>query len=159
MKISSFLKFCWLNGPALLGAALLMAVICGSAAWLNHLYPHQWTYPYFGNGDIAQTAVNDYQMGRYKEAEIGFRAATLLEPTRMEYWYNLGNACFKQGKFVDALQAYQRAHELAPSDSDINYNLKLTLRKINGITGILPIMRMFQSLPIRFVYGRNLIRC
>ena len=155
MNISTVLKNFRLYGQSILEAALVMFVICGSWAWYGHLHPHHWVYPYFNHGDIAQTAVNNYQMGRYKEAEMGFRAATVMEPTRMEYWYNLGNACFKQGKYQDALEAYQRARELAPADSDINYNLNLTLRKLMGAKGILPLKPIFHPLPTRFVDWEN----
>jgi tetratricopeptide (TPR) repeat protein len=132
MKFPSFLKYCQSNWAAILQAALLMTLICGSCLWYNHLHPHYWTSENNTQVDIAQTAVKDYQMGHYREAEIGFRAATVVEPTRMECWYNLGNACFKQGKYEAAFQAYQRALELDSSDPDIRHNMTLAWRRMTG---------------------------
>lgn len=132
MNLKSFLDYCRLNGGALLGAAFLMAVLCGPVIWYSHLHPHSWTYEHNPTADLGEKAVTDYKLGRYEEAEIGFRAATILEPTRMELWYNLGNACFKQGKYQQAMAAYLRAYDLAPTDPDIFFNMNLTSRKMMG---------------------------
>ncbi len=132
MKNPSFLDNCRSNGLSLIGAALIMATILGSAAWYDHTHPHYWTYETHSPVDVSRQAMKDYQVGRYQEAEMGFRAATVLEPTRMEHWYNLGNACFKQGKYQDAIVAYLKAYDLAPSDPDIRYNLNLAWRRMAG---------------------------
>jgi hypothetical protein len=102
MKNPSFLHYFRSHGLPLMGAAILMGAILGSAALYNHLHPRGFTYQNRSQVDIGWQALQDYQKGRYHEAEIGFRAATFLEPSRMENWYNLGNACFKQGKYKDA---------------------------------------------------------
>ncbi|GEM_PF-6329710 len=132
MKLNSILRDCRSNWKPLLGAAFLMVSLLGPVAWYSRVHPHLWTYENDPVADLDQKAVRDYRLGHYQEAEMGFRAATVLEPTRMELWYNLGNACFKQGKYQQAMQAYQKAYDLAPTDPDVFFNLNLALRKMMG---------------------------
>ena len=68
------------------------------------------------NGQYAkaqyQAAVNGYQQilnGGYQSAVI---------------YFNLGNAYYKLGDIPSALLYYEKAHKLAPSDEDINFNIK-----------------------------------
>ena len=41
----------------------------------------------------------------------------------MKLYYNLGNACFKEGELGEAILYYHRALRLAPGNDDIRYNL------------------------------------
>ncbi|MDP6125486.1 MAG: tetratricopeptide repeat protein, partial [Candidatus Latescibacteria bacterium] len=44
--------------------------------------------------------------------------------------YNIGNALFHEDKWTEAIEAYQRALELDPTDEDAKYNLELLLAKL-----------------------------
>ena len=44
--------------------------------------------------------------------------------------YNVGNALFHEDKWTEAIEAYQRALELDPTDQDAKYNLELLLAKL-----------------------------
>jgi tetratricopeptide (TPR) repeat protein len=49
---------------------------------------------------------------------------------RENSWYNTGNAMFSAGRFRNAADAYIRALELDPSDTDAKHNLELALLKL-----------------------------
>ncbi len=55
-------------------------------------------------------------------------------------YFNLGNLYVRQGRLGDALLAYERAHWLAPRDSDMAYNLKIVgdLAKIKDLDFSVP---------------------
>jgi tetratricopeptide (TPR) repeat protein len=42
-----------------------------------------------------------------------------------QLYFNLGNACFKQGDNIKAILYYERAKRLAPQNEDIEFNLKI----------------------------------
>jgi tetratricopeptide (TPR) repeat protein len=42
-----------------------------------------------------------------------------------QLYFNLGNACFKQGDNIKAILNYERAKRLAPQNEDIDFNLKI----------------------------------
>jgi len=42
-----------------------------------------------------------------------------------QLYFNLGNACFKQGENIKAILNYERAKRLAPQNEDIDFNLKV----------------------------------
>jgi len=54
-----------------------------------------------------------YKSNRFTEAEIAYRKGLLKNPSSPEATYNLGNALFKQEKYAEALEQYQK---VVPSD-------------------------------------------
>lgn len=59
-----------------------------------------------------QQAVNDYQ----KVVDGGYQSVAL--------YFNLGNAYFRTGDIPSSILYYEKAHKLAPSDEDINFNIR-----------------------------------
>jgi tetratricopeptide (TPR) repeat protein len=55
-----------------------------------------------------------------------------------ELYYNIGNAYFKQNDYPSALLYFEKAKKLAPSDEDINFNLKVTNNKITDKIEAIP---------------------
>lgn len=56
-----------------------------------------------------------------RNAETSLAAAT---------WYNLGNAYYDAGSWVEAIAAYQEALRIDPDDRDAKHNLELALRRL-----------------------------
>ena len=53
---------------------------------------------------------------RNEEAARWLRDAATLQPRIPQYWFNLGIAYDRLGNRTDAIEAYQRAHELEPNN-------------------------------------------
>lgn len=49
-----------------------------------------------------------YKSNRFTEAEISYRKGLLKNPKSVEATYNLGNALFRQEKYAEALEQYQK---------------------------------------------------
>ena len=79
-----------------------------------------------------------YEQGKYSEAIA--RYETLLSSGRVSpaLFYNLGNACFKNGQLGHAIYNYRRAAELAPRDPDIQANLRFARDRVNGTASVQP---------------------
>lgn len=72
--------------------------------------------------DVANAA---YINADYSAAAKGYEAISAQGVQSGKLYLNLGNAYFKQGMNGKALLNYHRAHRLAPTDEDIQYNLML----------------------------------
>ena len=70
-----------------------------------------------------------YAEGRYEDAATGYEAL-LAEGPNATLYYNLGNACFKQGELAQAILNYERALRLQPNHKDAQYNLKFAQSRI-----------------------------
>ncbi len=82
--------------------------------------------PYF-NAASALAATGQYQRG----VAALQQALKSGQPTLMaQAYYNLGNIYFAMSYFDEAVQAYQQALLLNPTDHDARYNLELALRRI-----------------------------
>ena len=76
--------------------------------------------------DIANAAYAD---GRYEEAAEIYQTLLAEEPNATLY-YNLGNACFKQGELAQAILNDERALRLNPNHKDAQFNLKFAESRI-----------------------------
>lgn len=76
--------------------------------------------------DAANSA---YAEGNYQEAASIYQAMIDEAPDATLY-YNLGNACFKQGELAQAILNYERALRMRPNYKDAQYNLKFAQSKI-----------------------------
>ena len=65
--------------------------------------------------ELLATAKQWQQAGDLGRAENACREAVLLEPANAEAWCQLGSVCKAQGKYVDALPAFERAVSLDPN--------------------------------------------
>lgn len=67
-----------------------------------------------------------YNDDNYADAEINYRKALEQEQQRLEGHFNLGNALYKQGKFDEAVRAYDTARQYAAdarTRADVSYNI------------------------------------
>jgi tetratricopeptide (TPR) repeat protein len=71
-----------------------------------------------------------YQQERFDSAEVYYRKAVGTGTVNAALLYNLGNACFRQNKMGEAILQYERAQRLAPTDPDIEHNLRFARANI-----------------------------
>lgn len=72
--------------------------------------------------DKANTA---YINGDYRTAAETYEQLLSRGLSSMKLYYNMGNACFKEGDIGRAILFYNRALRLAPGNDDIRYNLSV----------------------------------
>ena len=70
-----------------------------------------------------------YAEGNYDEAATLYQQLLDEQPDAVLY-YNLGNACFKQGELAQAILNYERALRLKPNYKDAQYNLAFAQSRI-----------------------------
>ncbi len=70
--------------------------------------------------------VAEYKSGNYEKAEAQF-----LKSDTADSYYNLGNALAQQGKFPEAIEAYNNTLERNPNHKDAQHNKEL-VEKIKG---------------------------
>lgn len=73
---------------------------------------------------LWRAGVEAYSAGDYAEARHSWEAVRSAGLMSRELYYNLGNACFKDGEIAPAILWYERALRLDPSDADVRYNLE-----------------------------------
>jgi len=76
-------------------------------------------------GDAFDRGNNLYRGGRYADAAREYESIIRQGYVSAEVYYNLGNSYYRLGKLGSAILSYERAYRLAPSDPDIQQNLKL----------------------------------
>jgi tetratricopeptide (TPR) repeat protein len=82
-----------------------------------------------------------YRNSDYKNAAAGYEQIVKNGYENAPLYYNLGNAYFKMQNIPAAILNFERAKKLAPTDEDINYNLRLAnLRVIDKVE---PLPRLF----------------
>ena len=81
--------------------------------------------------------VEAYTQGDYETASASWNAIAESGMESVELYYNLGNACFKDGNLARAILWWERAGKLDPSDRDVRHNLEFarakTLDKIDSV--------------------------
>lgn len=87
-----------------------------------------------------QNADAEYNKGNYQQAIKDYREL-LKAGASAELYYNLGNAYYRTDNITYAILNYERALSLAPSNSDIQFNLQLAQSKT--IDKISPEPQMF----------------
>ncbi len=73
---------------------------------------------HFSQGNAA------YERGDFAAARAQYEAALTESGSRPAVWFNLGNACFRQGELGRAILYWQRAARLAPRDREVRANLE-----------------------------------
>lgn len=68
--------------------------------------------------------VEAYSQGDYELASASWNAIAESGMESVELYYNLGNACFKDGNLARAILWWERARKLDPSDRDVRHNLE-----------------------------------
>jgi tetratricopeptide (TPR) repeat protein len=66
-----------------------------------------------------------------REAEAALRAATRVDPTFADAWYNLSDLLDEQGRVEAAIDCLRTALRIAPNYADAMFNLALLLQRTN----------------------------
>lgn len=66
-----------------------------------------------------------YRTGDFSGAEKAYRELLSRGIDGGEVLYNLGNACFKQGRLGEAIYFWEKAIRILPGDTDVRENLEL----------------------------------
>jgi tetratricopeptide (TPR) repeat protein len=69
--------------------------------------------------------------GRNVEAEAALRAATRIDSTFADAWYNRGDLLDDQGRSEAAIECLRTALRVAPDYADAMFNLALLLQRTN----------------------------
>ena len=143
------------SGAALLALAVLLASLATPAIAQAGLFgddPYRDGYRAFSKGDFqgaldlwlaAQTSDPNnrelgydigqahFRLGQFAEAEKAFVAASQGQDRELasDAHYNAGNALFEQGRYLDAIAAYDRTLEMRPDDEDALMNRDLAQRR------------------------------
>jgi len=117
-------------GLPTLSVVLILGFLDGLALYCAAKYPHENRAR--EATDFAQIGITDYRMGRYGEAASQFEMEAAKNPRSAEIMYDLGNCYFQQGKFPQAVDAFQKALALKPEDADTQANLRLAQRGVMG---------------------------
>ena len=92
----------------------------------------------FAQDSLQVKADQHYAAGEYDQAAELYQEILNSNKESAEIYYNLGNACYKSGKYTQAIINYERAKLLAPNDEDIQFNLDLANQHVVDAIDALP---------------------
>ncbi len=79
-------------------------------------------------------ALSLYKNNNLEDAEKYFLQVTELKPDFMYAFYNLGNIYYKKGDYYKALDYFNKAMDINPSNSDVCFNIAITLEILDHKT-------------------------
>jgi tetratricopeptide (TPR) repeat protein len=77
--------------------------------------------------DDFKAANQLYDAGKFSDAVAAYEK---LQPKTANLYFNLGNACFRDGQIGRAILNYERARQLSPRDPDVLANLRFARQKL-----------------------------
>ena len=88
--------------------------------------------------------IRDYKEDRFADAAAAFTTIADDGVRNGKLYYNIGNACFKNGDIGHALLWYERALKLLPHDPDLRFNYEYvqTLTRDEKADKDLPLVRI-----------------
>lgn len=81
----------------------------------------------FGKDDAQVSLIKgnqQYAKSQYTAAQATYQQLLDEGYQSVALYFNMGNACYKNGDIPSALLYYEKAHKLAPGDDDINFNIQ-----------------------------------
>ena len=121
------------NSLGIIKVALLSLLLTLCAGTFSNAAP--------GNNDtnaVFKNANELYQKGKYKEAIEEYKDILMYGYEAPELYFNMANAYYRSGLNSQAILNYERAKKLAPSDADIQFNLKVANLKVVDKMNVLP---------------------
>jgi len=144
------------SAAALLAGTLVIAAVLSpspaQAGWFASSDPNHLGHAAFNDGRFSEALAEwlraqtttpsdrrlDYNVGQahyrledYPSAEASFHAATASSDPALsaDAWYGAGNAAFQQGRYPEAIAAFEECLELRPDDEDAEANRSLAQRR------------------------------
>ena len=102
-----------------------------------------------GRDMLFKQAVSEYAAENYTKATKTFQKLVKSGDVSWELFYNLGNAYYRQGQLGSAIQYWEKAKLLAPSQSDINHNLAIAEQQLVDkvvLPDMFPLFRWYEQL-------------
>jgi tetratricopeptide (TPR) repeat protein len=84
------------------------------------------------NGSAFEQANKLYEQGKFGEAAAAYEKMIGGGQASAAVYFNLGNACFKDGQLGRAIYSYRRAEWLKPRDPDVQANLLFARKVASG---------------------------
>lgn len=97
--------------------------------------------------------ISAYVSEDYATAVSIFRQLESQGKVSWELYYNLGNAYFREGRIGPAIQYWEKAKLLAPSEKDISYNLSIAEKhRVDKVVlpDMFPLFRWYESMQRQF---------
>jgi tetratricopeptide (TPR) repeat protein len=135
------------------GKALLLVLALGAAAGHGTAQDSAAAAP---NGAVDPVAA--YRRGDYAGAARGFAALSEEHDADRRSFYNLGNSLYRQGRYAEALYAYERARLGMPRDPELDANIALVERRLGlGSAEGEPFAESLMRLRERFTPGERML--
>ena len=81
--------------------------------------------------DLRNVALDYVLLGDYVDADRWIQRALMMAETDSENWYVLGRIRYSNGRYSDAVHAFERTLELAPGNLKAENNLGLAYEELN----------------------------
>ena len=99
--------------------------------WILSLSLFPFTASHASTNDVQWDEFRkSYDAGKYQEAIDQLQRQRALAGDEPGYFYNLGNAYYRQGNLGLAVAYFEKALKLSPHDSDFKHNLRLARTKL-----------------------------
>lgn len=85
---------------------------------------------YAASLSLTEKGDSAYEADNYAQAEQFYLLALKQEGASPSLYYNIGNACYRQGSLGKAVVNYERALKLDPTDEDARANLEFVQSKL-----------------------------
>jgi hypothetical protein len=79
-----------------------------------------------------------YEQGRYPEAIRAYESMLAAGQVSPAVYFNLGDACFKNGQVGRAIASFRRAEQQTPRDPDVRANLQFARSSVAGTIAARP---------------------
>ena len=88
---------------------------------------------------LAEQAQREFLAGRFRDAELDFRGLTKLNPSDIVAQLYLGHSLFRQEKYTEAGQAYEKARDLEKTGNKLSLDQHRILTDERLTVEILPV--------------------
>lgn len=114
------------GSDAIIALVLAFAALTAQAVQAAQSRPSS---PHQQSANVLDEAEHLLNQQRFGEAAVKLQGLTSTYPNSAQLWFDLGFAQSHQGKLAEAIAAYRKAVDLAPSWFEANLNLGVALAK------------------------------
>ena len=114
-----------------------------------------WSVSRANAQSLAEQAGMAYQKGDYAKAVELYEQSGEQDGTSAAYFYNLGNAYYKCGRYPDAILNYERSLLLDSDNADTRFNLEMAQARIDKIEPLGTFFLVQWSTAVRNLFPSN----